>query len=946
AAVVAGRARPTGQTVFVFPGQGSQWVGMGAQLLDAAPVFAEHLRRCDKALGEYLPWSLLDVVRGAPGAPGLDRVDVVQPALWAIMVSLAELWRSVGVVPDAVIGHSQGEIAAACVAGALSVNDAARVVALRSRLLVRLAGAGGMASISCPLSRARELLSHCGSRLNIAAVNGVSTIVVSGEVPAVEELIRRCDAADIRARRVDVDYASHSAHVDEIRTELTAALAGIEPRSASIAFLSTVTGQFTDTAGLNADYWYQNIRQTVQFDRAIRTAFDAGYQVFIESSPHPVLTAAIEETLTDHDSAGADQPIVIPSLGRDDGGLDRFWLSAAQAHVAGVGLDWAAAFAGLHARRVELPTYGFVHRRFWLPQTDAGRLDAGRLGLTGAAHGLLGAVVERPDSGGVVLTGQLSVASQPWLADHAVAGVALFPGAGFAELAIRAGDEVGCATVAELTVIAPLLLPTAGAAQVQLVVSDEDASGRRSASMYSRAAQPDSAWTLHAEAVLAPGVLAPGTDLSVWPPAGAARLDVADAYERLAVRGYTYGPAFRGLRAMWQLGEAIFAEVSLPEHAGLDVGGFGIHPVVLDAALHAVGVAGAQDKTVLPFSWQGVSLHAAGASQVRVRLTPAGADAVSLELADTAGLPVLTVRTVAFRPLPDRALSAVARGDGGLFQVGWSPITLAHNRIAEAPTTVWELAAQVPRQADVVESVRAASHAVLAVLQSWLSGDEDGVLVVLTHGAVGLADEDVTDLAGAAVWGLVRSAQAEHPGRVVLLDSDGSVDVSAVTRSGEPQLVARGGVAYQARLRPADPTLRLPAVPSGWRLVPGGAGTLDDVQVGPCERSELTAGQVRVAVGAVGVNFRDVLVALGMYPGGGELGIEGAGVIVQIGPGVSGVAVGDAVMGLLGVAGPEAVVDQRLVTTVPAGWPLDTAAGVPVVFLTAFYGLSDLAGVR
>ncbi|WP_099288432.1 type I polyketide synthase [Mycobacterium persicum] len=946
AAVVAGRARPTGQTVFVFPGQGSQWVGMGAQLLDAAPVFAEHLRRCDKALGEYLPWSLLDVVRGAPGAPGLDRVDVVQPALWAIMVSLAELWRSVGVVPDAVIGHSQGEIAAACVAGALSVNDAARVVALRSRLLVRLAGAGGMASISCPLSRARELLSHCGSRLNIAAVNGVSTIVVSGEVPAVEELIRRCDAADIRARRVDVDYASHSAHVDEIRTELTAALAGIEPRSASIAFLSTVTGQFTDTAGLNADYWYQNIRQTVQFDRAIRTAFDAGYQVFIESSPHPVLTAAIEETLTDHDSAGADQPIVIPSLGRDDGGLDRFWLSAAQAHVAGVGLDWAAAFAGLHARRVELPTYGFVHRRFWLPQTDAGRLDAGRLGLTGAAHGLLGAVVERPDSGGVVLTGQLSVASQPWLADHAVAGVALFPGAGFAELAIRAGDEVGCATVAELTVIAPLLLPTAGAAQVQLVVSDEDASGRRSASMYSRAAQPDSAWTLHAEAVLAPGVLAPGTDLSVWPPAGAARLDVADAYERLAVRGYTYGPAFRGLRAMWQLGEAIFAEVSLPEHAGLDVGGFGIHPVVLDAALHAVGVAGAQDKTVLPFSWQGVSLHAAGASQVRVRLAPAGADAVSLELADTAGLPVLTVRTVAFRPLPDRALSAVARGDGGLFQVGWSPITLAHNRIAEAPTTVWELAAQVPRQADVVESVRAASHAVLAVLQSWLSGDEDGVLVVLTHGAVGLADEDVTDLAGAAVWGLVRSAQAEHPGRVVLLDSDGSVDVSAVTRSGEPQLVARGGVAYQARLRPADPTLRLPAVPSGWRLVPGGAGTLDDLQVGPCERSELTAGQVRVAVGAVGVNFRDVLVALGMYPGGGELGIEGAGVIVQIGPGVSGVAVGDAVMGLLGVAGPEAVVDQRLVTTVPAGWPLDTAAGVPVVFLTAFYGLSDLAGVR
>ncbi|MGV0638388.1 type I polyketide synthase [Mycobacterium kansasii] len=944
AGVVAGRTQSTGKTVFIFPGQGSQWAGMGAQLLDASTVFTEQMRRCDKALGEYVPWSLLDVVRGAPGAPGLDRVDVVQPALWAIMVSLAELWRSVGVVPDAVIGHSQGEIAAACVAGALSLDDAARVVALRSRLLVKLAGSGGMVSVSCRVSRAGELVSAWAGRLNIAAVNGVSAVVVSGAVDALEELIRRCESEGIRTRRIDVDYASHSAQVDAIRTELTDALAGIQTRQAPIAFFSTVTGQRFDTAALTAEYWYQNIRQTVRFDEAVRAASDAGCHVFIESSPHPVLTAAIEETLAEVNRP--DEPIVIPSLGRDDGGLDRFWLSAAQAHVAGVRVDWAAAFGGLEAQRVELPTYGFVHRRFWLDQPDDSRTAAGRLGLTGAAHGLLSAVVERPDSGGVVLAGQLSVTAQPWLADHAVAGVALFPGAGFAELAVRAGDEVGCATVAELTVSAPLLLPTAGALQVQVVVGAADTSGQRTASVYSRAAQPDSSWTLHAEAALRPGVLAAETDWSVWPPAGATPLDVTGAYEGLAARGYTYGPAFRGLQAMWQRGEEIFAEVSLPEHAGLQVGTFGIHPVLLDTALHALGVAGGQKDTVLPFAWQGLSLHAAGASRVRVRLAPAGPDAVSLELADTAGLPVLTVRSVAFRPLPGNGLSSVAPGEGGLFEVVWPPTTLVDNGIGDTPATVWELASQVPPQADMAKSVRAATHAALAVLQSWLAGDQRGVLVVQTHGAAGLSTEDVSDLAGAAVWGLVRSAQAEHPGRVVLLDSDGSVAVSAAIGSGEPQLVVRAGTVYKARLQPADPILRLPEGPSGWRLIPGGAGTLDDVQVGPCERSDLTAGQVRVAVAAVGVNFRDVLVALGMYPGGGELGVDGAGVVVEVGPGVSGVAVGDVVMGLLGVAGPQAVVDQRLVTAVPAGWALDTAAGVPLVFLTAFYGLSDLAGVR
>ena len=315
---VAGGGRP----VFVFPGQGAQWEGMAVELLDSSEVFRASMRACGLALEGLVDWRVEDVLRGVGGAPGLERVDVVQPVSFAVMVALAELWRSFGVEPGVVVGHSQGEIAAACVAGGLSLGDAARVVVLRSRLLGEvLAGRGGMVSVALGVERVQERLERWGGRLSVAAVNGPSAVVVSGETQALDELLAACEGDGVWARRVAVDYASHSAAVEELREDLIEALGGIEPVSCGVPFFSTATGGFLDTAELGGEYWYRSLRERVRFEEAVRAlALDAS--AFIEVSPHPVLTIAVGETLED---LGVDERVgVLGSLRRGEGGLERF----------------------------------------------------------------------------------------------------------------------------------------------------------------------------------------------------------------------------------------------------------------------------------------------------------------------------------------------------------------------------------------------------------------------------------------------------------------------------------------------------------------------------------------------------------------------------------------------------------------------------------------------
>ncbi|MBO0822082.1 MAG: acyltransferase domain-containing protein, partial [Nocardiopsaceae bacterium] len=426
--VVTGRAGDTGQAVFVFPGQGGQWAGMGAELAREHPAFAERLAECAAALDPLTGWPLLGVINRQAGAPPLERVDVVQPALWAVMVSLAAAWEDFGVTPAAVAGHSQGEIAAACVAGILTLPDAAAVVAIRSKALAALAGTGAMASLRLPAERAARLVADRGGRLAVAAVNSPDSVVVSGPPEAVDELVGWCEREGIQARPLSVDYASHGEQVEPVRDELLAALDGIEPAAGRVPFYSAVTGRLMDGRECGTAYWYRNLREPVRFEEVTRALLADGYEVFIESSPHPVLAAAIEETVASQAAPGSADAVgpadalgpvasAVGSLRRDQGGLERLVRSAAEAFTAGVPVAWERIGGLRGGQRVDLPTYAFQRRRFWLA---SGGGPGGAAGAAGPGHPLLGVVVEVADEGGVLLTGGLSVAGHPWLADHVV----------------------------------------------------------------------------------------------------------------------------------------------------------------------------------------------------------------------------------------------------------------------------------------------------------------------------------------------------------------------------------------------------------------------------------------------------------------------------------------------------------------------------------------------
>ncbi|MFJ9034754.1 type I polyketide synthase, partial [Streptomyces sp. NPDC102274] len=655
-------------------------------------------------------------------------------------------------------------------------------------------------------------------------------------------------------RRVAVDYASHTCHVEDIRDTLAGALAGIVARAPRVPFYSTVTGSWVRDAGvLDGGYWYRNLRQQVRFGPAVVDLLHRGHAVFVEISAHPVAVQPITEITADTDA------VVVGSLRREDGGPRRLMTSMAELFVRGVPVDWATILpTGAASARLDLPTYAFDHQYYWLQ--SAGQTDVASLGQAATDHPLLGAVVQLPQSDGLVFTSRLSLRSHPWLADHAVGGVMLFPGTGLVELAVRAGDEAGCPVLDELVTEAPLVLPEHGGIRVQVAVSGPDENGSRTVDVYSLREDSGDVWTRHATGVLsaAPSGSGTGYDFTAWPPSGVRPVEVGDFYTDLLRRGYAYGPAFQGVRTVWRRGEEVFAEVALPEERRDEAAGFGIHPALLDAALQTGTIAAAADtadtagdrpgQSVMPFAWNGLVLHAVGASALRVRVAPAGPEALSIHAADQTGCPVLTMDSLVLRAVSTEQLeTSVDRAAGdSLFRVDWTELPSADGE----PSSPWVpvitgddvVALADGRPAVAVlratgdDTALALTSRVLGVVQAWIAeaGPAESRLVVATRGAVPAGDGSVADPDAAAVWGLVRAAQSENPNRIILLDLDpaaeGGVEpvLGPVLASGEPQIAVRGTTVSVPRLvRVTDHPSDSPAVfgPEGTVLV-SGAGSL------------------------------------------------------------------------------------------------------------------------
>ncbi|MEY9950156.1 SDR family NAD(P)-dependent oxidoreductase [Kitasatospora sp. GAS1066B] len=1000
-ALVTGRARTLGKTVFVFPGQGSQWSGMGRELYGQDPVFTKVIDRCAEALRPHFEWDLPAIVAGAAGEEWLSRIDMLQPALWAMSLGLAERWRAAGVEPDVVIGHSQGEVTAATLAGILSYEDAALVMARRSAIARRTSGKGRMLAVDLDVAGARAALEGFEEQVSLAVNNGPSSCVLSGDIDAVLTLKEILEAEGTFCRLVNVDYASHSPQMDELRADLQSALADVRPRLGAIGLMSTVQVQALAGPEMDTTYWVENLRRPVLFADAMGKLFDDGVTHVVEISPHPILAPAIEQLA----ALRTEPPAVLTTLRREQGSRADLQLAFARGYVNGLRPFVRQPADAL----VAVPGYPWQRERFWV--AEGRRRGSAQGGLEFA----LTPLASEQDSwqGGI----ELALADQPWLRDHQVHEAVVVPGAAMMSFALATahartgavpGLVTGFAFKSDLTL-------TDEAARLSVLWRDDVTEG----GSFTLLSLPAGAtgWTEHASARLttqrradAPTVAFPEPLLAEEP--GSAE----EFYAACAARGLNYGAAFQGLAGVRVLDGRALGEVRLPERCVAGARAHTLHPALWDAALQVSLALNEGADAVVPVGVDRIHLHqeltepVLGLWSYAVRRE---ADIVDLYLYDGDRQPLATLEGLRLQRLAtdgpaDEAAERVHRlrfraqanaaepVSSGSWLVGElaeglaAPLAAALGAAGAGARSVratgadatdqaaWtrllkdgpvptELVFSAPDGADL-QLQRTGLLALAALVRAAGTLATPPRLTVLTRHAQAVTDTDQVDPGAALYWGFTRVLRREHPElRPQVIDlTDAQINGPAAAElaaelladEGEDQVALRAGERHVARLlrgtdeadqdRVAAPWQR-PAEP--FRLVPERPGFWDGLVYKPLTRRAPAAGEIEIAVSATALNFIDVMKAMGTYPdssaGADLLGGECAGTVTALGEGVTALAVGDRVVACsFGSIASYVTVRAEHTRPIPDHLSDAAAAALPLVMATAWYALDGLAALE